>query len=354
MAAALLALLGRGAKGRKEAAAGLLLGLGFLAKPATAVLFPVYAACAWLGGPESPSSRASLERLIAFSLPFAAVGLVAAGYNYYRFEDPFEFGFSFQDPRQREFSTPFGVGLYGLLLSSGKSVFLYAPTAVLFLAAIGSFVKRNAVAGVACLLVPAVLVAFYSKWVAWHGDGFWGPRYLLPALPFLLLPVGHLLEAGVKGARAWKRLVLATAAVGLLVQAAGVAVSYAAYFREVGAYPYTRSFYDPRFMEDVHFNPAFSPVVGHWRMLANIAAGDEGWDRISLGGSSVQARVPVEEEQADAFRRGLDLWFVHFYRAGMPAHAYVWAPFILVAAAVFFGARIVASVRREEAAGGVH
>jgi hypothetical protein len=354
MVMALLALLGRGGRdGRRTAAAGLLLGLAFLAKPVTAVVFPVYAACVWLGPSGRPVSRAAIGRVMAFSLPFAAMGLLTAVYNYHRFGDPFEFGFSFQDPRQRAFSTPLATGLYGLLLSSGKSVFLYAPPAILFLVGIGSFVKRNVVAGVVCLLVPVALVAFYAKWVAWHGDGFWGPRYLLPALPFLLLPIGPLLEAGRTGARTWKRALLVFAIAGLLVQAGGVAVSYAAYFREVGAYPYTRSFYDPRFMEDVHFNPAFSPVVGHWKMLIRIAGGKEGWDKISLAGPSAEARVPVGEEQADAFRRGLDIWFIHFHKAGIPSIVYIWAPFILASGAVLFGRRLLVLVRREEAAGSV-
>jgi hypothetical protein len=354
MAAALLALLREGGLRKREAAvSGLLLGVAFLAKPASAVLFPAYAACAWLGPGDRPLGKTAIGRLVAFTLPFAAAGMVTAAYNYYRFASPFEFGFGFQDPRQRAFSTPLGVGLYGLLLSSGKSIFLYAPAAVLFFGSIRSLIRRNAVAGVLCVLVPAAHVLFYAKWVAWHGDGFWGPRYLLPALPFLLLPVGALLETRPERARKWKYAFIGAAALGLIVQIGGVSVNYATYFREVGAYPYTRSFYDPRFMEDVHFNPAFTPVVGHWRILARIAAGKEGWDRISLSGPPVESRVPVGEEEAEAFRRGLDLWFIHFYRAGLPAGLYVWAPFILVAGAVLSGWRLWVLAKRGEVAGGV-
>lgn len=350
MAAALLVLLRREGLGRRSAAlAGLILGVGFLAKPGTALVFPIYAACVWLVPAGSPLGRSAIGRTLAFSTAFAIAVLFVASYNYHRFGDPLEFGMSFQDPRQRAFSTPLGVGLYGLLLSSGKSLFLYAPPAILFLWAIGPFIKRNALAGAVCLLVPIALVLFHAKWVAWHGDGFWGPRYLLPALPFLVLPIGLLLEAGRHRVRRWRAALLATAMAGLLVQTAGVAVNYAAYFREVGAYPYKRSFYDLRFMEDVHFNPAFSPVVGHWKILARIARGEEGWERISLGGSRVEGRVPVGDERADVFRRGLDLWFIHFYRAGLPASAYVWAPIVLALGVIVSGRWVLVRAMREEA-----
>ena len=348
MAAALLLLLRRGAlENRSLALSGMLLGLGFLTKPAVIVVYPAYAAVIILGvaGPR-PLPRA-LGRLAAFTLPLAAAGLLSASYNYYRFGDPLEFGFGFQDPRNRAFSTPLARGLHGLLFSSGKSVFLYAPPALLFFASIRSFAGRSRAAAAACILVPAILVAFYAKWVAWHGDGFWGPRYLLPALPFLILPVGVLLD----GARARARLKVAlftvTCAAGLLVQAGGVSVSYAAYFREVGAYPYTRPFYDPRFMEEVHFRPSRSPIVGHWRMLRGIVSGREGWDKISLGGPAVESRVPVGDEDADAFRRGLDIWWAHFYRAGVPVGLFIWGPLALVAGAAAFGARLRASLARE-------
>lgn len=348
LAAALLVSIRRGDPGdRSPALAGALLGMCFLTKPTTLVAYPAYAAILlWGRGGARPMGPA-VRRLLVFSLPLAAAGLLSAGYNYYRFENPFEFGFGFQDPRNRAFSTPLARGLYGLLFSSGKSVFLYAPTAVLLVISVRTFFKRDRAAAFACALVPVVFVALYAKWVAWHGDGFWGPRYLLPVVPFLILPVGVLLEGPRRGARLRSIFFAATCAVGLLVQVGGVSVSYAGYFREVGAYPYTRPFYDPLFMHDVHFCPSCSPIVGHWRMLGGIVTGEKGWNKISLRGSVLESRVPVEEEAADAFRRGLDIWYVHFYRAGVPAGKFIWGPVALAAGAVLAGARLRALLRRE-------
>ncbi len=348
MVAALLALLGpRGMEGRSLALSGAFLGLGFLTKPATAVVYPAYAAIVlWgPGRPRAPSQ--AIGRLVAFSVPFGALCLVSAAYNFYRFNNPFEFGFGYQNPKNRAFSTPLATGLYGLLFSSGKGVFLYAPPALTFIISIRSFFRKRAEAAVACVLVPAALVLFYAKWVAWHGEGFWGPRYLLPAVPFLILPVGVLLERGVSRSRLKLGVFIAACVLGLLVQVGGVTVSYASYFREVGAYPYRLPFYDPRFMKDVHFRPSMSPVIGHWRILARIVRGEEGWDKVPLSGSEIESRVPVGEEKAQAFREGLDIWYVHFYRAGVPARYFAWVPLALAAGAVAYGLRTRACSRPE-------
>jgi hypothetical protein len=351
LAASMLLLVREsGVRTRSLAIAGFLLGLAFLSKPASAALYPAYAAVV-LWGREGPRPfAAAAGRLFAFSVPFAAAGLLSAAYNYYRYGDPLEFGFSFQDPRQRAFSTPLAKGLYGLLGSSGKGLFLYAPVTLLSLLSFRSFYRRSPRGAVLCGLVPLLLVLFHAKWVAWHGDGFWGPRYILPAVAFLVLPVGSFLESAPRVK--WRRVVFcALLAAGVLVQAGGVTVSYASYFREVGAYPYKRPFYDPDFMKDVHFSPSCSPVLGHWKILGRIASGDEGWSRISLSGDAVEGRVPVQDEDADAFRRGLDIWYVHFYRAGVPPALFLWIPAVLPLCALVLGVRLRGLVRAKGGGG---
>ncbi len=348
MVASFLVLLRSGrVEGRSAALSGALLGLGFIAKPATIVAYPAFAAFVLLSGERPREPSGAFRRLVAFSLPFAAAGLLSAAYNYYRFADPVEFGFGFQDPRNRAYSTPLGVGLYGLLLSSGKSVFLYAPTAILMFFSLRSFFRRNAAAALVCVLTPAALVVLHAKWVAWHGDGFWGPRYLMSALPFMILPVGALLDSPGLRAGLRRAAFAVTVAAGLLVQIGGVTVSYASYFRSVGAYPYKRPFYDPLFMHDVHFDPAYSPVLGHWRVLAGIVTGRQGWSDISLEEPKAQSRVPVGRESAEAFREGLDIWYVHFYRAGVPVKFFGWAPALLLVGTALSGARLKSALERE-------
>ena len=54
-------------------------------------------------------------------------------------------------------------------------------------------------------------------------------------------------------------------------QIGGVAIYFGAQMREAGDYPYTLPLGHPRFMSDSHFNPRFSPIAGHWRMLVPVS-----------------------------------------------------------------------------------
>ena len=78
------------------------------------------------------------------------------------------------------FSYPMWFGVLGILLSFGKGLVFFAP---------GLFLPvRRRMRAVAPLLVPAYvlgcvfvagLVLVYSRWWAWYGGYFWGPRFFL-------------------------------------------------------------------------------------------------------------------------------------------------------------------------------
>jgi hypothetical protein len=88
------------------------------------------------------------------------------------------------------FTTPLLHGLYGLLLSHGKSVFVYNP--FLLLAIPGAVVlwPRDRAATALLVLLAVVRLLFYARWSAWYGGVTWGPRFLMPtAVPLSLLAV---------------------------------------------------------------------------------------------------------------------------------------------------------------------
>ncbi len=80
------------------------------------------------------------------------------------------------------------------------------------------------------LAVSAVYVLLYGKWFMWHGGYSWGPRFLVPLMPFLALLTGPawaaLTEEGQRG-----RVVLwATAgltAISVGVQWLGMTIPFA-------------------------------------------------------------------------------------------------------------------------------
>lgn len=92
------------------------------------------------------------------------------------------------------FTTPLLGGLHGFLLDPGKSIFLFNP--LLILGAVGVvalfFRNRPVAALFVLLIVPRLL--FFSKWSSWGGGWCWGPRFLLPAVPLLVLAAVELLR----------------------------------------------------------------------------------------------------------------------------------------------------------------
>ncbi len=197
------------AVGRRLFAAGALLGLAVVVNY-TAV---VAVALIVLYGAGCLAPRHRLLYLIAGGLPpalflaayhRAAFGSLLANANShqlsrYQGEGTLLFGmFGLPDPR----------AVVGLLISDYRGLFFYSP--VLLLALYGSWTlfrqrrrRREAALGLA---VFAAFLALNASFNNWHAGATFGPRYLIPALPFLALPL----------AVAFARRRLATAAVAVL------------------------------------------------------------------------------------------------------------------------------------------
>ncbi|MBN1504073.1 MAG: glycosyltransferase family 39 protein [Candidatus Eisenbacteria bacterium] len=278
------------------------------------------------------STLSFVTRLLAFGIPLLVGVGVAFWYNHARFGSIFATGYGAETSIEG-FGTPLLVGLYGQLFSSGKSVFLYAPV---LLASLAGFVHFRRKFGAEALLFLSVFVLnllFYSKFLSWAGDGSWGPRYVIPFVPLLLVPVGSLLSSEHAGRLVWGAFVF-LALVGFAVQLGGVGIYFGSYLREVGEYPYTREFTDPLFLSKSHFVPNYSPVYGHWKMLArNVGLHAEGKlpsVRVrSYEGREV--RLPLDEASRKELLTGLDFWFTYLRYAGKWRAQY-WAVVAFLAA----------------------
>jgi hypothetical protein len=147
------------------------------------------------------------KRLSAFATGFAGF-LAAAGvgvllialYNQAAFGDPFlttEQAYQQTSSLFGSFSYPILDGLYLDLLSPLRGVFVYCP--ILILGAIGFyFIPRRRQMVSEGLLLAACFVGILIPYAMWYnavgGEAF-GQRFLIPVIPFLLLPSGFLIEA---------------------------------------------------------------------------------------------------------------------------------------------------------------
>ncbi|KAF1079961.1 MAG: hypothetical protein GQF41_3637 [Candidatus Rifleibacterium amylolyticum] len=133
--------------------------------------------------------------LVACLLPFLSIFL---WYNNYRFGSIFESGYSLIAARAGVslFSkTSFFTGLAGLLVSPGKGFFFYSPITLLFFFYFKPFWKKHQELGTCFISTIIIYVIFFSKYLYWHGDWAWGPRFLFVLTPFLVIPIVELFES---------------------------------------------------------------------------------------------------------------------------------------------------------------
>ena len=209
--------------------------------------------------------------------------------------------------------------------------------------ALPAFARRHRAEALTAGAIFAANALFHAKFASWAGEGSWGPRYLVPFLPFLILPAAELVAAA---DRARRRAAAFALAVGLLVQVGGTAVYYGSYMRDLGEYPYERTFSDPLFMVRSHFVPNYSPLVGHWRLLNRNAALllDPALRPELTPRTDVAGRLPLAAADHEELRYVVDFWFCYLLYARMPA------ALILVPLAVLLALTLGASVGLARAA----
>jgi hypothetical protein len=271
--------------------------------------------------------RVLLETAVAAAvaaLPFAALVLL---YNYARWGSAFAAGYDLSsDAGIRE---NVAVGLWGMFLSPGKSVFLYSPPLLAGLIGLPRAVRRWPQFLPAALLTVAPTVLVYARMIFWSGDYAWGPRYLVFAVPIMLLPACLLVDDLLVAARSRRRL-LATAALGTVLLAGGfvqylgnafywdhfIRIQREATRAWLGT-PNTKTsgpMSGATFFEDMHsmlWLPPFQPIVGHYWMLRHVpwddnwvdAEKDAPWHRYT----SLQLNIVSSWSRAR-----FDWWFVEF------------------------------------------
>lgn len=195
--------------------AGVCAGLAILTRHEMGV------AAAIVGAYVALRTRSASARSIAWYcaglLPMVAIwGAV----NWIRFGNPIESGY-LRDPIVG-FGHSVLTGGAGLLFSSYSSLFLYAPIVVLSVPALRALWSRDRLAALLFMALFVGCFAVYASLGNWMGGRSYGPRYLVPLLPALVLPLAFWFPRG--NARRAGAVVIA---VSILVQVPGVLVDYA-------------------------------------------------------------------------------------------------------------------------------
>lgn len=229
--------------------------------------------------------RRALARVVGWAALAAAPGvLVFLAYNQARWGSPFDTGYGETLGLMREHPLN---GLWGLLFSPGKSLFLFSPPLVIGAICLPGFVRAHRRPALALALVGLPPLLFYSRFLSWSGDYCWGPRYLTYLIPLLLIPA--VIQAWPVVVRS--RTAAASAALVVLlggfVQALGAAYYWDTWIRMAmvartgwlgnpnrsgAALPVNKLGQCDACFEDMHGHqwlPPLSPIAGHWWLLSH-------------------------------------------------------------------------------------
>lgn len=137
-----------------------------------------------------------------------------------------------------------------------------------------------------------------------------------PNDPFFILPIGAVFQNSLEQRKKlYKFAALLLCGTGLLVQLGGTSVYLGSYLRYIGEYPYTKDFSDPEFLYKSRYEPAYSPVVGHWKLLGvsvqKHLTGEMG--KIEITDS--QDRIPFSDPNIVIYF--IDYWFMYMLYAGI-------------------------------------
>ena len=271
--------------------------------------------------------RALVRVALAASVGVALGVAVVLWYNWVRWGSLTEHGYAVESGSV--FRESLAVGFFGMLLSPGKSIFLYCPIMVLSIVGFARVLRLQPHIAVALALTAGPPLAVHAKTIWWSGDWAWGPRYLVFAVPALLLPAAMVIDRLVVNRQ---RLKLAAVGVlglaGVVVQLLGNAFYWDHYIRVAqdarsgwlgvpnrsGGIPWNNAHAcDPCF-EDLNpfiWLPPFQPILGHWWMLGHVlkehdwvrAEADAPWHRYT----KLQVNI------ADAYARArIDWWYLDF------------------------------------------
>ncbi len=257
------------------------------------------------------------------ALPLLLSILLQLWYNDLRYDTVWLSGYHERREGDFGFSTPLLVGLYGILLSSGRSLFLYSPPCLLALFGARDFFRGALAEAVLIGGVAVPLTLAYAKWYSWHGGWEWGNRFFLFAIPLLLwlsVPAWRWMDQKLLPAitrRSYQTALILLLAVSIYIQGLGLLIHPAAYWSmtahelSVLEHPtYEKGIWEIRDdMPLAHFVPEFSPLAAHHWLIQTT------WSNWLLDDNTLARSAPwysLNPKWAPKNVRpylGFDLWF---------------------------------------------
>lgn len=195
-------------------------------------------------------ARRLFIKIAQFSIGiFPFLGLLLC-HNYIRFHNILQSGYEGQG-----FTTPLSIGLAGLLFSPGRSLFLFSPLVLLGIISLWHLKKHSPSMTAFIITASVIALVFYSMWWSWHGGWSWGPRFLVPLVPFLIIPIGSRLRS-----RKFLFAVVVVWIFSLLAIIPGISTDFNVYFTDLLYRENVREYL-------LWFDPMHSQLIIQWQYL---------------------------------------------------------------------------------------
>jgi hypothetical protein len=238
------------------------------------------------------------------------------------------------------------ISIWGFLFSPGKSIFLYTPPLVLAAFGLPAFWRAQRWTAIAMLATVVPIMLFYARFPFWPGDWAWGPRYLVFAVPVLLLPCIAFLSTARWPGRSFAAGVLVA---GLCVQILGNAFYWDSFLRlalvvrtkwlgqpnRSGSLTVDKGGFCEGCYEDVYptvWLGPFQPILGHLWLIQHVpfhhdwkqASLDAPWrrhTRLDINPQNAYERVRVDHWLCETHQHRTAGWIVLFFLVGAGAGA---------------------------------
>jgi hypothetical protein len=264
---------------KRAVVAGVLLGFSLHVRPTNLLAAFIFIAAVNLRDREKSFKAAGVLTGIV-----GVAGLIYLLRNLSLYGSVLDFGYPRFAEAGRElntFHTPLHVGLFGFLMSPGKSIVLFCPPIVLAIAGLRRLWQRDRGLTLVCGLIPLTYLLFYATYTSWEGIYSYGPRYLVPSAVLLCVAI----SAWFLDPPAWlDRAVWLSFGLGLIVQLIGLSTN-------IVEDMVTNHYYDASWTYQI----GYSAISGQLRLITKY-----------LGGAPAGLGM------------GFDRWFIFLSKAGVP------------------------------------
>jgi hypothetical protein len=263
-------------------------------------------AALWVASEYAWQVRRVSRAWFAIGVPIAIAVAITLAYNATRFGSMADTGYLRDGTATFNDWTRLWEGFAGLLFSPGRSLFLYSPLVVGGVWALARQFRRDRSTAWLLTSTSAALFAFYASLAYWDADRSYGPRYLVPIVPLLCVPlVGAWADPARRRAMRWVLVV------SILIQVPGIAIDFTKAMPALGV---TEPLVERRWRWDL------SGLVLNTRALIRYAP-----DNLAYLSGAATPPPPRAASGRDAgfseqFSFSLDVWWLYlFYFQKVPA-----------------------------------